>query len=354
MKLISIMRKILPYGLMFLLIALFILDPAVCKTGVSGGIILSSRVIIPSLYPFTVCVLFLMRSGLTEKSAFLSPVTRRLFGLDAYSFLIMLFSFVGGYPVGAKLINAAVEDGRLSPDDGGNMLCYCVNAGPAFIMAAVGSGMLGSGQIGAILLASHVLSSLILCFLLKLAGKNPKTTGAGKSVRLSVADNFVSSAADAASATLGICAFIIFFSAVNAYMGAYSDVLPVLRPLSFLTEVTSAVSRTRNIYLISFLLGFAGVCIWGQVLTVAKRVRINLPLFLLFRIFHGLLGFCITAVLIRLLHPEYPVFAAATGGSSGIRVTGTGTGISLMILGLMLLISLNRRDNRVSLLEEFI
>ena len=42
------------------------------------------------------------------------------------------------------------------------MLRFCVNAGPAFIISAVGAGMMGSVRMGAVLFAAHILASLLL------------------------------------------------------------------------------------------------------------------------------------------------------------------------------------------------
>ena len=42
------------------------------------------------------------------------------------------------------------------------MLRFCVNAGPAFIISAVGAGMLGSVRMGVVLFAAHILASVLV------------------------------------------------------------------------------------------------------------------------------------------------------------------------------------------------
>ena len=42
------------------------------------------------------------------------------------------------------------------------MLCFCVNGGPAFIISAVGAGMMGEIRSGVILYCAHIAASLIL------------------------------------------------------------------------------------------------------------------------------------------------------------------------------------------------
>ena len=46
---------------------------------------------------------------------------------------IFVIGVLGGYPIGAQCIGVAVETGNLSPADGRRMLCFCSNAGPAFL-----------------------------------------------------------------------------------------------------------------------------------------------------------------------------------------------------------------------------
>ena len=51
-------------------IVILILKPELCTKGAAEGLLLAGRVIIPSLFPFTACVLFIMKSGGTELFGF--------------------------------------------------------------------------------------------------------------------------------------------------------------------------------------------------------------------------------------------------------------------------------------------
>ena len=61
----------------FLLSLLIISEPEVCKNGAYSGIIISGKVIIPSLFPFTMCVLFIARSNIFGILGFLSPYFKK-------------------------------------------------------------------------------------------------------------------------------------------------------------------------------------------------------------------------------------------------------------------------------------
>lgn len=115
MKLKTYFKKYTAVIFILAFIALILADPEVCTSGVAEGIIISGRIIIPSLFPFTACVLFLSGSGALSPFRYLSPVTKRIFNINGELFAIMLLSCIGGYPIGAKLLNEAVDNKKYRP-----------------------------------------------------------------------------------------------------------------------------------------------------------------------------------------------------------------------------------------------
>ena len=211
MKLKTYFKKYTAVIFILAFIALILADPEVCTSGVAEGIIISGRIIIPSLFPFTACVLFLSGSGALSPFRYLSPVTKRIFNINGELFAIMLLSCIGGYPIGAKLLNEAVDNKKISPENAGIMLNYCVNAGPAFVIIAVGSGVLGSKPAGTVLFAAHLASSLIIGVLCGFFIKPQNGINKQSIIRHNAADCFVYSVSSAASSVLGICGYVIFF-----------------------------------------------------------------------------------------------------------------------------------------------
>ena len=328
--------KILPLILILLFGILLILNPIVCRENVAKAIIICGQVLIPALFPFGVCVLFILKSDVAKH---INPLL-----------LIFIFSLLGGYPMGAKLINEEVLSNRLDRENAQKMLNSCVNAGPAFIVSAVGAGIFKSQKIGYILLVSHILASLVICLVSGPITQN-KTE---KREYISPIDNFVISTADSAKAVMSICGFVILFSVLTGYLEVYSLRFPILKPLIFLTEITVAVTKTQNIVLISFLLGFSGFCIWAQVLSVGKDIKINIVKFAFFRLIHGVLSGIFTYIALKIIHLEIPVFSNGVNFDSKPFVSDASLGISLLVLGIVFVISLsNTRENR-KILEEFI
>lgn len=331
-------------------VVLIILKPGLCTGGAAEGILLSGRVIIPSLFPFTACVLFIMKSGALDIFKFAAPFTKKVFRLSPELFSLMLLSFIGGYPIGAKLLNEAVKLRRISPENAGIMLNYCVNAGPAFVILAVGGGIIGSKAVGYILLAAHIVSSFILSLVF---GRFIKGEEAKKEEQAykSTADNFVTCVSEAASAVFSICAYVVFFSTIISYINFYSEKLPFIKYFSSLLEVTNAVSKTRNILIIAFLLGFSGFCIWCQIISVGERLKINYPIFAASRIAHGLLSVGITALLLKIFNIPLTVSAAVRFAPSYSTLS---LSVSMLCMVIVLLITLYTKNRTGKILDDIV
>ncbi len=326
--------------------------PEPCKKGVIGGILLCGRIIIPSLYPFLMCVLFILRSGILSRLNFLAPVTRRLFGVSPQLFWVLVFSLIGGYPLGAKLLDEAVMGGEISSKKAGVMLNYCINAGPAFLISAVGVAILGSQLLGIILFFSSILTSLLIAFAMRGLVREERKTLSIKQ-KISWADNFVSSSADAAGSVMGICWFVILFAAINEYIILFAQKLSMLKPLMYILEVTNATSQTNNIYVISFIISFGGICVWCQIFSLAKNIKINYKMFVFFRVLQGLLSGLITFFTVKLFNITVPVISK-NGFVFSFSSSSTHISVSMLIMAIVFVLSLSRLKNTCNFLEDMV
>lgn len=339
-------KKRIPAVFAAIFITLTVIVPGASLDGAADGIMLSGRVIIPSLFPFTVCVLFIMRCDIPNIFGFASPVTERLFGLDAECFSLMLLSFVGGYPIGARLLNEAVRLKRITPAKAGIMLNYCVNAGPAFAVSAVGAEIAGSKRVGYILLAAHITASLILCFFFGRFTKTESTEKKQKKASIAATDNFVLSVSEAAEAVLKICSYVIFFSSVTSCIKRSFGGGGFLKYPTALLEITAGIRDIGNIPMMSFLLGFAGICIWCQVISIGGLIKINFPVFAASRILHGLLSAGITALLLKGFHVSISVLGgisfAPTYGSAALSLS-----MAVMLTVLLITVYTKKRSGKI-------
>ena len=316
---------------------LIVLFPDISRSGVTRGILLCGRVIIPSLFPFTMCVLFVMNIGISNSSNRLSNITKRIFCLNFFEFSCVFLSLIGGYPIGAKLINEAVAQKKITTKKAESMLFYCINAGPAFIISAVGCSVFNSKNIGRVLFASHILSSLCICMLTR---KKEYIDNPQKSSNLPLSDNFVLSAANTSKTLISISSFVILFSAINSYFLHFGESVPIFKNIALLLEITNSLTYCRNIYIISFLLGFGGICIWFQVFAAVDNFKINYFKFALFRLLHGILSTLFTYVIIKTFKITVPTISNIT--FKPIYSTPAVT-VSLIIMVLIFTISLETK-----------
>ncbi len=322
---------------------LLIISPQKCKDGTAYGIMLSGSVIIPSFFPFTVCVLFILRTGILDRI----PLSDK--------FSVMVMSFIGGYPLGAKTVSEMYRQNKITERDAGLMLCYCVNAGPSFIISAVGAGMLNSKTIGYILLASHITASLITALIIKLFfGKNKKNKINKNDDLPNLSDVFVTSVADGASAVFSICTFVILFCAINSYILSFAQKFQPIKYLIYITEVTTASAYTKNIYLISFMLSFAGLCIWCQVFSCFANTNVKMLPFIISRFFNGLISSVIVYVIIKITNVSLPTISNSLNFTKKISFSGVELSVALFCMILLLMISLSRKKYSGKLLDDMV
>jgi sporulation integral membrane protein YlbJ len=215
--------------------------PHAASTGISRGLSICSSIIIPSLFPFLVLAGFIVKSGLsTSIGRLLEKPTRLLFGLPGCCAPGILISFIGGYPAGGIAVGELVELGSISKEQGRRMLSFCVNGGPAFIISAVGAGMMGSIQYGIMLYCAHIAASLILGIIQRIDAPKfenqllKNSNNKSLSNRLTPASAFVDSVNGACQSLLMMCGFIILFAALLSISDACGLVKQIESVISYI------------------------------------------------------------------------------------------------------------------------
>lgn len=317
--------KIITGFITIFLMILFIVFPTVQIKGAINGLLVCSEVIIPSLFPFTVLALFLFNSGFTsflEKG--LNKPAKLFFRMSGKNLIIFLVSFIGGFPVGARLIEEEYKSGFIDKKQGENMLAFCVNSGPAFIIIGVGSSILNCKELGVMLFISNFLASCIIAFVLRFQNEKCFTVETKKSKEQPISDVFVESTAKASSSIIGICGFVILFSTLIEVLKTLPILNSIKNVLCSLLEITNGtIICDKNIYLIAFLLGFGGICVHFQILSVTKNLKPNYLKFLIFRCIHGVL----TAIILFISLKINPVVLPTISGN--VNFSGSVSSISL-------------------------
>lgn len=328
----------------------------ILSEGVRNGIVLCLTTVIPSLFLFTVLTNWMGSTRiLTWLGKGMSLVGRPVLGLGSAGCGVLLFSLLGGYPVGAALLAGLVRQGQMDPKQASKMLCFCSWSSPAFLIQGVGGQVLGSALAGIILWLSQLTAALLLAALLRVKEKGDSLL---PPLSLPNAGNFFFSLRNSLGILGGICGTVILCSGLFPLL----DLLP-LSPLwdwtaRGLAEVTNGcfclpegVSGFEIFCRLGFFAAFGGICVFCQNALLVGGTGISLKWYLLTRLPIGLFcaGFC--ALCYPLLPQQaaecFGSFTAPAGMAALSAATPLGSGL-MVVLAIFLLSSAGKRDTMSS------
>ena len=295
--------------------------PQEVSAAVTEGLRLSVSVLIPSLFPFFICVNLTSALGLTGVLArVFAPVMRRMFHVSGAGCTAVLCGAAGGYPSGAQCVAALYREGQLSRAEAEYLLLFCNNAGPAFLFGAVGT-VLGIGMTGCLLLwGIHLLSALVIGLVNR--PKEAPNAALPPVQRANASGAVVEAVRSAGQSVLQITMFVAAFSVLARLLTmAAAHILPdgVCTVLTGMLELSGGIAALANLpialrwklALASFFLGFGGLCVWMQTQAVLAPAGLSGCGMLLAKLAQGLLAALITFFLAPLL-PETVTASAGT------------------------------------------
>ncbi len=354
-------RKLLPAYLSALLFAsVLCIFPEECAKGAQRGVECCLQVLIPSLFPFMILGIFTVQTGAAAAAGrLLEKPFRFLFRLPGCAAPVLLMSMIGGYPVGPRSTLSLLEAGQITREEAGRMLCFCVNAGPAFVLSIVGAGYLKSPQAGLLLLAGQLLSCCLLGTLCRSKGKKSSSSaekrtrkgraGASPAGTLPVGEALIRSTEAAVRSMASTCAFVILFGMISYFAVRFlpDGLLP--GALTAFLEVTQGCSELSalNVPLWGYALalGWGGLSVQYQILSLFREPVLSAGTFRLFRLLHGLLAALCTWGF-SLLFQAAPAAEEAFSNFSGVvrpaAAVSPAAGAALLILCAVFLLSLTQ------------
>lgn len=310
------------------------------------GLTLWFNVVLPALLPFFICVEILIGLGIVSflGSCFRS-IMRPLFNIPGEGSFAFFMSIASGYPVGAKITASLYENNICTKVEAQRMLSLCSTSGPLFIIGAVATGILGNPKLGLLLAFAHYLSAITAGLTMRFwhfsrhekknlqIGTNKKSINPlkemldfkkkdGRSFGILMGD----AVKNGMNLILMIGGFIILFSVITAILktsgllGGFSRLICILLPFldlnpqavaSFIIgmlEVTNGIkecalldiSHVHKLMLVSFMIGFGGLSINAQVLSVIGKAQLRFGLYCLMKIFQGASAALYTYLLLNL------------------------------------------------------
>jgi sporulation integral membrane protein YlbJ len=320
-------------------IACLVIYPQQSVSAAKDGLSLCTDIIVPSLFPFFVLSNLTVHLGFASRLGRMAePIMRPLFGVSGACSTAFILGFIGGYPVGAKNVTELYASGNCTKSEAERMLAFCNNSGPAFIFGVVGAGIFKSARIGLILYIIHVITAICigLIFRSRKSSGHPSTKLVRPvSVRLKFTEAFTLSVSSAFQSVLGICGFVIFFTVI-IQMLQFCGVIPAIASAigtllsscgihstyieSFLVGMIELSSGVRSLSsltgdiavplaLASFMLGWAGISVHCQVLSITAGTGLSTVKYLIGKVLHGTLAAAVTSVVFHILPASIAVMA---------------------------------------------
>lgn len=272
------------------------------------GFALWAECVLPSLFPFIVLSLVLIKTGIAEKASLPLKKAMQVFNLPQNAAICFTLSILSGYPAGSRMVAEFYDAGALTGEDCKKLAPLCSTSGPLFIIGSVGYKMFGDKTLGAKIFLAHALSVLILSLLFarfKKKGRNlpPKPVKYGGNI---LYDTFYGAVVSVAVAG----GFIAFFYVVAQFLQDFNLLGPAENFLSLFMERNAAkavcaglAEATAGCKLLAesgaplkgaaagFLITFGGFSIILQQLCYLTKTGVEPFKFVLMKFAQGLLCF---------------------------------------------------------------
>lgn len=349
-----IKKSFLPLCAALFIIALIVF-PKTAVSSASKGIHLWLEVVFPSLFPFFVASQLLNRSGFIGFAGIImEPVMRPIFNIPGCGSFALAMGIVSGYPIGASITSDLKRQELITKTEAERLLTFTNNSGPLFIMGAVAVGMFNMPAAGYLLYISHVAACLTVGFIFRYYKSSEKSTQKPylkmsqkirfelkklKNSDISPYTLFGECVKSSISTIFAIGGFIIFFSVLinilisSGFSGWVCSTAPTfLSKLGIgpqllegifcgFFEITTGANLINlanadlviKLCTVSLLIGWAGLSVHAQVLSVINGSDISAKPYILGKALQGVISCVYTFIgynlFSSLIHKTSSVFA---------------------------------------------
>ena len=289
---------------------IFIAFPATALAGAREGLLLWFNSVLPALLPFIIIINMLVALGFARFiGGFLSGFMGKIFRLPGQSGLAFIIGLTSGYPIGAKTIASLHKQNEIDRKQAQQLLGFCNNAGPIFILSVVGAGFFANATIGYILWIGHVVGAVMVGILLR--GEKRDIVPNRNKTKLHIDTNtmgehFGAAVENGMKSILVIGGVIIFFSSIIKVLediglpenGVTAGLISGLFEATHgLRDVSTAGVGLWPLAAASFLLAFGGLSIHMQTLHFIAGIGVKYSYYVFSKILHGVIAAVVTILL---------------------------------------------------------
>ena len=307
---------------------------------IKSGLSLWANSVVPSLFPFFVATELLMHTNIiSQLGALFNKFMKPIFNIRGEGAFALIMGIISGYPVGAKIASNFRENNICSKEECERILSFTNNSGPLFIIGTVGILMFKNTSIGILLFITHILACITVgiifrfwqfnknshVYSIKTHPYNKKNT---QTVSFSnLGEILAESITSSISTIFLIGGFVVIFSSIISILKS-SGILNIssycLYPIfdflhidtefatpliSGFIEITNGINTISNItckklsiniIITAFLLGFGGISILLQVLSITSKTDLSIKPYLYGKLLHGIIAAFYTYISINI------------------------------------------------------
>lgn len=304
---------------------------------VKSGLTLWANSVVPSLFPFFVATEILINTDIINiLGKLLNDYMKPLFNIRGEGSFAFIMGIISGYPVGAKIASEFRKNNICSKEECERLLSFSNNSGPLFIIGTVGILMYGSTIIGLLLFITHILAGITVGIIFRFWKRNTKSNLSTSSRKIqnnnisfsNLGEVLSNSITNSISTIFLIGGFVVIFSCVISILKA-SGILNILTSFispvfntfnidtSFVSplicgflEVTNGINSISqiackklsiNLILTAFLLGFGGLSVFLQVLSITSKTDLSIKPYIYGKLLQGIIASFYTYIFINII-----------------------------------------------------
>lgn len=329
---IHIKRSIIP--IFFILFTLFlILFSKDNLASAKQGLNLWVDSVIPSLFPFFIATELLSHTNIIYYLGnVLNKIMRPLFNVPGEGAFALIMGIISGYPTGAKIVSNFKQMKICTSVECERLLAFTNNSGPLFIVGTVGTSLFYDTKTGFLLLFTHILACITVGIVFRFwKYKDNENYRNNQIIKhdtvsfLNLGEVIGDSIKSATNTILMIGGFVVLFSVITSmlenshffdlisfaispftnFIGINSNFLHgffagIIELTNGLGQICTLATKNLSIQIIlaSFLLGFGGISVMLQVLSITSKNNISIKPYIIGKILHAFISAFYTFIIL--------------------------------------------------------
>ena len=288
--------------------------------------------VIPSLFPFFIATELLNHTKIPRIIGnMFNKIMRPIFNVPGIGAYALIMGIISGYPIGAKIVTNFRNQNLCTKEEAERLITFTNNSGPLFILGTVGISLFYDSAIGLLLLFTHILACISVGIIFRFWKSKTKEKRNTDTINNNITFNSLGeilskSILSSINSVLLIGGFIILFGIIlsmlqrtyilnilklpfipifNLLHIKAEFIIPILTGLLELTNGVTTLSTipnknlATNIIMSAFLLGFGGISIMLQVLSITSKSDISIKPYILGKLLQALFAAFYTFLIVN-------------------------------------------------------